>query len=349
MVDGMRLMWRIFHDAALAAAWDEPLRCGKQPLEQAAMDSDTALAGLIRNNCETLWHPVGTTRMGPEGDRGAVVDQYCRVRGTEGLRVVDASVMPNIVRANTNLTCIMIGERAPTGCAIRIDVEWSGRLFIFSGSSKNGHVHAGFVAHLDRARKSRARSSPTIDLASTISPRSIIASASSKSTGFALITSSWSSSPGALRVRAPSKARYVRRKSWESVIPPRWSQRRAPIPASSLNSRSAHARALSFSRRHPAGISQILIRRPRGAIGESASPGDARPAQRSRSRPEWRMTARGRPRRRWAVPLLLDAQVHPPPSSTTSPSFYRHTQALRPGTARGKRCRLGKLRLPAGA
>jgi choline dehydrogenase len=111
MVDGMRLMWRIFHDAALAAAWDEPLRCGKQPLEQAAMDSDTALAGLIRNNCETLWHPVGTTRMGPEGDRGAVVDQYCRVRGTEGLRVVDASVMPNIVRANTNLTCIMIGER----------------------------------------------------------------------------------------------------------------------------------------------------------------------------------------------------------------------------------------------
>ena len=41
----------------------------------------------------------------------AVVDQYCRVRGVEGLRVVDASVMPNIVRANTNLTCIMIGER----------------------------------------------------------------------------------------------------------------------------------------------------------------------------------------------------------------------------------------------
>ena len=41
----------------------------------------------------------------------AVVDQYCRVRGVKGLRVVNASVMPNIVRANTNLTCIMIGER----------------------------------------------------------------------------------------------------------------------------------------------------------------------------------------------------------------------------------------------
>jgi choline dehydrogenase len=50
-------------------------------------------------------------KMGPPNDSMAVVDQYCRVRGVEGLRVVDASVMPNIVRANTNLTCIMIGER----------------------------------------------------------------------------------------------------------------------------------------------------------------------------------------------------------------------------------------------
>jgi choline dehydrogenase len=49
--------------------------------------------------------------MGPESDMMAVLDQYCRVRGVEGLRVVDASVMPNIVRANTNLICIMIGER----------------------------------------------------------------------------------------------------------------------------------------------------------------------------------------------------------------------------------------------
>jgi choline dehydrogenase-like flavoprotein len=49
--------------------------------------------------------------MGPDSDGEAVLDQYCRVRGVEGLRVVDASVMPNIVRANTNLTCIMIAER----------------------------------------------------------------------------------------------------------------------------------------------------------------------------------------------------------------------------------------------
>jgi choline dehydrogenase len=59
----------------------------------------------------TLFHPAGTARMGPDGDAGAVVDQHCRVRGLEGLRVVDASVMPNVPRANTNLTCIMVGER----------------------------------------------------------------------------------------------------------------------------------------------------------------------------------------------------------------------------------------------
>jgi choline dehydrogenase len=57
----------------------------------------------IRNNCSTAYHPVGTVKMGPVSDSMAVVDQYCRVREVEGLRVVDASLMPNIVRANTNL------------------------------------------------------------------------------------------------------------------------------------------------------------------------------------------------------------------------------------------------------
>jgi choline dehydrogenase-like flavoprotein len=57
-------------------------------------------------------HPVGTARMGPDGDAGAVVDQRGRVRGVDGLAVVDASIMPNVPRAYTNLTCIIIGERA---------------------------------------------------------------------------------------------------------------------------------------------------------------------------------------------------------------------------------------------
>ena len=50
--------------------------------------------------------------MGPATDSMAVVDQYCRVHGLEGLRVVDASIMPDVVRANTNASTVMIGERA---------------------------------------------------------------------------------------------------------------------------------------------------------------------------------------------------------------------------------------------
>jgi choline dehydrogenase-like flavoprotein len=112
MIDGMRLVWRIAQQPEIAAGWQGPLTgAGGQLLDQATVDSDTALADFIRENCSTIFHPVGTAKMGPESDPMAVVDQYCRVRGVEGLRVVDASVMPNIVRANTNLTCIMIGER----------------------------------------------------------------------------------------------------------------------------------------------------------------------------------------------------------------------------------------------
>ncbi len=80
-------------------------------ITREVVDSDSATAEFVRSNCGTIFHPVSTAKMGPDSDKDAVVDQYCRVRGVEGLRVVDASVMPNIVRANTNLTCIMIGER----------------------------------------------------------------------------------------------------------------------------------------------------------------------------------------------------------------------------------------------
>ena len=103
-----------FADEALlfAAGWQGPIAgLAGQIVDRATMDSDAALADFIRSNCTTICHPVGTTKMGLANDPMAVVDQYCCVRGVEGLRVVDASVMPNIVRANTNLTCIMIAER----------------------------------------------------------------------------------------------------------------------------------------------------------------------------------------------------------------------------------------------
>ena len=62
-------------------------------------------------NVTTTQHISGTCKMGPDNDPMAVVDQQCRVKGLENLRVIDASVMPDCIRANTNCTTIMIAER----------------------------------------------------------------------------------------------------------------------------------------------------------------------------------------------------------------------------------------------
>jgi choline dehydrogenase len=72
--------------------------------------SDDSLAEHIRRRSETVYHPVGTCKMG--SDEGAVVNAQLQVIGIEGLRVADASVMPSIVSGNTNAACIMIGEKA---------------------------------------------------------------------------------------------------------------------------------------------------------------------------------------------------------------------------------------------
>jgi len=77
----------------------------------ADLASDDALNTWLFKNITTQFHTAGTCKMGPASDPMAVVDQYCRVRGLEGLRVVDTSVMPDVIRANTNCTTIMIAER----------------------------------------------------------------------------------------------------------------------------------------------------------------------------------------------------------------------------------------------
>tara|TARA_B100001167_G_C16718909_1_gene280168 strand:- start:505 stop:894 length:390 start_codon:yes stop_codon:yes gene_type:complete len=74
--------------------------------------SDQSLDDWLLRNVSSSFHISGTCKMGPDTDEGSVVDQHLNVRGLEGLRVVDASVMPDVVRANTNVTTMMIAERA---------------------------------------------------------------------------------------------------------------------------------------------------------------------------------------------------------------------------------------------
>lgn len=82
-----------------------------------AEDSAAQLEALVREKARTYFHPVGTCRMGPTVDEGAVVDARARVHGVEGLFVVDASIMPTIPAANTNLPTLMLAER----CAAWLD------------------------------------------------------------------------------------------------------------------------------------------------------------------------------------------------------------------------------------
>ena len=78
---------------------------------EADLESDETLNAWLMRNTGTSHHISGTCKMGPDSDSMAVVDQYCHVRGMENLRVADASVMPDCIRANTNATTIMIGEK----------------------------------------------------------------------------------------------------------------------------------------------------------------------------------------------------------------------------------------------
>ena len=107
LVEGLRHCWKALHTSPLAE------RIERIPFwtEDVLKGSDDALRSAIARGVGTSYHPVGTARMGPAGDEGAVVDQYCQVRGIGSLRVVDASVMPSVPRANTNLPCIMLAER----------------------------------------------------------------------------------------------------------------------------------------------------------------------------------------------------------------------------------------------
>lgn len=104
-IDSIRLARRIA--AAPALARFRPTA----HLPDPALETDADLARAAGDIGTTIFHPVGTARMGPDGDPTAVTDARLRVRGLDGLRVVDASIMPTIVSGNTNSPTIMIADR----------------------------------------------------------------------------------------------------------------------------------------------------------------------------------------------------------------------------------------------
>ena len=104
MLDGLRISRDIFAAKSLAKY------TAKEFLPGAALNTPAELSAYIRQKAETIYHPVGTCKMG--SDDTAVVDAQLRVHGTLGLRVVDASIMPTLIGGNTNAPTIMIAERA---------------------------------------------------------------------------------------------------------------------------------------------------------------------------------------------------------------------------------------------
>jgi choline dehydrogenase len=100
LVEGVRQCQDLFATSALRPHVSAPM--------EPALD-ETDLEEFVRSQAETLYHPVGTCRMGTDGE--SVVDAELRVRGIDGLRVVDASVIPTIIRGHTHAPTIMIAEK----------------------------------------------------------------------------------------------------------------------------------------------------------------------------------------------------------------------------------------------
>ncbi|MXX81557.1 MAG: NAD(P)-binding protein [Chloroflexi bacterium] len=104
--EGARLAWNLAQSEEL-----KHYHMGAVDIDQETVDDDEKLDEWIHATATSMAHPTCTCPMGPDPSEGAVVDSEGRVYGVEGLRVVDGSIMPTLVRANTNFTCMMLGER----------------------------------------------------------------------------------------------------------------------------------------------------------------------------------------------------------------------------------------------
>lgn len=111
LLRGVKLIRAAMQNKALAPWRDEEVFPG------AAAQDDEALREFIRNKAETIYHPVGTCKMG--NDAMAVVDDQLKVHGLEGLYVVDASIIPTLIGGNTNAPTVMIAEKAADGLLAR--------------------------------------------------------------------------------------------------------------------------------------------------------------------------------------------------------------------------------------
>ena len=105
LLEGVKLVREIMASRRLGDVVSGELHPGPEYASEAAMAAE------LPNRIHTVYHPVGTCRMGGENDERAVVDPMLRVRGVSGLRVADASIMPTVTGGNTNAPSMMIGER----------------------------------------------------------------------------------------------------------------------------------------------------------------------------------------------------------------------------------------------
>ena len=103
---GIRLVRKLLHAPELAGFLET------ETLPGQGVETDDELLQFARENGSTCYHLIGTAKMGPASDPGAVVSDRLLVHGMEGLRVVDASIMPMMPSANTYATTLMIAERA---------------------------------------------------------------------------------------------------------------------------------------------------------------------------------------------------------------------------------------------